>query len=144
MEITASTNTQNAAAQATNASGMKGISGEDFMNVLVKQLQMQDPFKPMGNEEMLNQISTIRELEMNTKLSDKLQQLTDDQRYGAVAALIGKQVSGSVTDESGNTFEVEGVVSGIRFNPNGDTVLELDTGETLPISKLQSVTDPEW
>jgi hypothetical protein len=53
-------------------------------------------------------------------------------------------VSGSVTDESGNTFEVEGVVSGIRFNPNGDTVLELDTGETLPISKLQSVTDPEW
>ncbi len=144
MQVSALVNTQNTTTQAANAAGMSGMTGEDFMNVLVKQLQMQDPFEPMGNEEMLNQISTIRELETNTLLSDKLEQLTDDQRYGAVAALIGKQVTGKVTDEAGNTFEVEGIVSGIRFNPNGDTVLELDTGESLPISKLQSVTNPEW
>jgi hypothetical protein len=36
----------------TTTAGLGGISGNDFMNILVKQLQMQDPMKPMTNEEM--------------------------------------------------------------------------------------------
>src|SRR5690606_13567292 len=80
------------------------ISGDDFMKVLITQLQFQDPLKPMDNEQMVQQMATIRELEMNTNLSNKLAQLTDQQRFGAAAALIGKQVKGTMMDAEGNEF----------------------------------------
>jgi flagellar basal-body rod modification protein FlgD len=112
------------------------------MNILVKQLQMQDPMKPMTNEEMVSQLSTIRELEMNTRLSGKLEQLTDQQRFGSAAALIGKHVKGTVSDADGNEFPMEGVVTGVRFTSQGEVMLELDSGETLPLIALEQVTSP--
>lgn len=120
-----------------------GITGMDFLNVLVKQLQMQDPFEPMTNEEMVSQISTIRELEMNTRLSTRLEQLTDQQRFGGASALIGRHVKGVVYDPSGNGYEMEGIVTGVRFTERGETMLELDTGEFMPLSALQAVSAPE-
>jgi len=119
------------------------VTGMDFLNVLVKQLQMQDPFEPMTNEEMVSQISTIRELEMNTRLSTRLEQLTDQQRFGGASALIGRQVKGVVYDANGNGYELEGMVTGVRFTERGETLLELDTGESMPLSAVQVVTAPE-
>ena len=123
--------------------GLQGVGANDFMTLLIKQLQFQDPFEPMGNEEMLAQMSTIRELEMTTRLSDKLEMLTDQQRFASVTALMGKYVQGDVSDEDGNTFPVEGVVNAIRFTAQGNVMLELDSGEALPLTGLQKVTGPE-
>lgn len=139
--ITPSTNVSVTA--STGQSGLAGIGGSDFMNILVKQLQTQDPFKPMTNSEMVQQLSTIRELEMNTRLAGKLEQLTDHQRFGSAAALIGKKVTGVVADGEGNEFKIEGVVAGISFTRNGDVLLELDTGDILPLAALRAVTNPD-
>ncbi len=127
----------------TAAAGLDGISGTDFMNILIKQLQYQDPFEPMGNQEMVAQMSTIRELEMNTRLSGKLEQLTDQQRFGSAGALIGKYVQGSVADADGNQFPAEGVVVGVRFTSRGEVMLDLDSGEVLPLTALENITTPE-
>jgi flagellar basal-body rod modification protein FlgD len=141
--ITPTTNPTTAAAASTvAANGLSAISGNDFMNILVKQLQMQDPFKPMTNEEMVQQLSTIRELEMNTKMSSKIEQLTDQQRFGSAAALIGKKVHGTVKDANGNAFEMDGLVTGISFTEKGEVMLELDSGQTMPLTALQNVTNP--
>lgn len=142
MDINAAAgSTQTATAANASAKGMDSVTGYDFMNLLIKQLQMQDPFEPMGNEEMVNQISTIRELEMNTRMSERLERLTEEQRFGAAAALIGKYVYGAVSDEDGNAFPVEGQVTSIRFNKQGEAFLELDSGEQLPLAKLERVTN---
>src|SRR5688500_8384686 len=102
--------------------GMSGISGDDFMKILIKQLQLQDPLEPMNNQEMIAQMSTIRELEMNTRLSQKLEQLTDQQRFGSAASLIGKHVKGTVMDATGNEFDKEGVVVSVRFTSKGEAI----------------------
>jgi flagellar basal-body rod modification protein FlgD len=122
---------------------LAGISGDDFMQLLIKQLQNQDPFSPMTNEEMVAQMSTIRELELNTRLSDSLAQITDQQRYGAAAALIGKYAEGIVADAEGNVFAYEGVITGIRFTEKGEVMLELDTGDTMPMTGLVKVTNAD-
>ena len=140
--ITTPSTSVNVSTQA-GSSGISGISGEQFMNILVKQLQMQDPFKPMTNEEMIQQLSTIRELEMNTRMSGKLEQLTDQQRFGSAAALIGKKVTGKVADGNGTPFVMEGVVTAVRFTEQGDVMLELDSGETLPLTGLRTVQDAD-
>ena len=124
------------------SASLSGISGDDFMTILIKQLQYQDPFEPMTNEEMVAQISTIRELEMNTQMTANLQQLTEQQRFGAAAALIGKHALGAVADSEGNVYALEGIVTGIRFTSTGKVVLELDNGQFLPIEGLIQVSDP--
>jgi flagellar basal-body rod modification protein FlgD len=125
---------------ATADRGLGDVSAGDFMNILIKQLQYQDPFEPMGNEEMLNQMSTIRELELTSRLTEKLDQLTDQQRFASVASLIGKFARGEVTGDDGTLFPVEGVVNSITFTEEGNVILELDNGENLPLSKLKFVS----
>lgn len=137
--LTSSTST--AGTSGSSSGGLSNISGESFMNILVKQLQMQDPFEPMGNEEMVAQISTIRELEMNTRLSESLAQLSSQQRFGSAGALIGRQVSGTVSDENGNDYALGGVVTGVRFTSDGEILLELDSGQVMPLTVLEQVTE---
>ena len=143
MDITGLMANSNTATSKPSGEGLAGITGADFMNVLIKQLQMQDPFQPMTNQEMIQQLSSIRELEMNTRISGKLEQLTDQQRFGSAAALIGKKVSGVVTDSGGTAFPMQGVVTSIRFTNSGDVMLELDSDpkKMLPIAALQTVQD---
>jgi len=67
----------------TSAGSQDGIAGdatlgrEDFLNLLLVQLQMQDPLEPMDNREMvaqLAQFSSLEQLEnMNTALEQNLE-----------------------------------------------------------------------
>lgn len=141
MQVSAAASTGQASA-VTNNRGMSALSSEDFMNLLIKQLQLQDPMEPMGDEEMMKQMAIIRELEMNTRLTERLEQLTDQQRFGSAAVLIGRHVKGTLTDANGNKFTVEGQVQSVVFTSKGEIMLELDTGQTLPLAKLEEVKDP--
>jgi flagellar basal-body rod modification protein FlgD len=143
MDAALAVSTANSAVKPAGSGGIAGISGEDFMKILVKQLQMQDPLQPMDNQQMVAQIATIRQLEMNTQLSDKLGQLTDQQRFGSAASLIGKHVKGTVSDDDGNEFEKEGLVVSVHFTSKGDAMLELNSGEMLPLSSLDEVKNAD-
>ena len=113
---------------ARPASATSSLIGDDFLKLLVAQLANQDPLNPTSNESLLQQLSSIREIELSQTLSDSLKTLTQNQRYGAVAALIGKHVVGSVGDGSSGSQSVSGTVTGIRFGPDGSVTLELDSG----------------
>jgi flagellar basal-body rod modification protein FlgD len=140
MQVTSTNGTSSTNATSSAAKeGLSGISGADFMQVLIKQLQMQDPMQPMTNQEMVQQMSTIRQLEMNTQLTSSLSTLTDQQRFGAAASLIGKEVKGVVADADGNETTLNGVVTSVRFSENGEAILELDSGQALPLAKLVEV-----
>lgn len=133
-----------AGATAKAGVGLDGLRGEDFMTILIRQLQYQDPFEPMGNQEMVAQIANIRELEMNTQLTSSLRQITEQQRAGSAAALIGKYAKGEISDAEGNVFTMEGIVTGIRFTEKGEAMLELDTGELLPLTSVTEVTELQY
>jgi flagellar basal-body rod modification protein FlgD len=140
METAAVSSVGNPATAGAASSGLAGINGTDFLEILIKQLQFQDPFEPVKNEEMVAQMATIRELEMNTRLSDRLEQVTSQQRFASAAALIGKYARGEVSDAEGNTFPMEGIITSVKFTGRGEALLELDTGEVLPLSGLTEVT----
>jgi len=143
MEVSAMLATGSDVPRTAGGNDLAGISGEDFMNILLKQLQYQDPFEPMSNQEMADQIATIRELEVNTRLGTRLEQITHQERVGSAAALIGKYARGSVSDAEGTVFAIEGIVTGVRFTQDGEVLLELDTGELLPLSGLEAVGVPD-
>jgi len=123
------------------------MDAEDFFKILIAQLQQQDPMNPMSNEAMVQQMATIRDMEMSYSLTEALKQMTGEQRFAGAAGLIGHYVQGVVEDSEGTQIALEGVVTGVRFTETGKAILELDTGESLPLEDLTQVhaatSDPD-
>ena len=140
MEIDATT--ANTALPQAAPNGAAGLDADDFLQLLVTQLANQDPLAPTSNEEILRQLSAIRDIQLSTTLTDSLQTLTGNQRYGAAASLIGKQVTGNAGDDASGRLPVSGSVVAIHFESGGNVRLELDNGESFPLERLESVTDP--
>jgi flagellar basal-body rod modification protein FlgD len=127
-------------ARPATTKGFSDLNSEDFFGLLIAELQNQDPLKPTDNQQLLQQMSSIRQMEQSTTLNKALTALAAEQRFGATAGLIGHFVAGTVTDSGGNEIEVSGVVTGVQFNRNGEAVLELHNGQSLPASKVDIVT----
>lgn len=139
MEVipTISTLSPSIGAQASNS--VVGLSGDDFFKLLITQLQMQDPMEPMDNAEMLRQIASVREIELNTTLTESLRSLTGQQRFASASSLIGKYITAQDSD-MGTTMR--GVVEGVRFREDGSAVLQLSNGSDVPLEDVATIELP--
>lgn len=84
--------------------------GKDaFMNLLVTQLQYQDPLEPTSDKEFLAQMAQFSALE-------QMQNLNTTFSMSQASGLIDKYVQGTVTNEtSGETTEVIGIVDAVNL-----------------------------
>ena len=75
METSAIQGSQASVATTASSAGPQ-LGREDFLKLLITQLQMQDPFQPIDNEDMIAQLATFSSLEqleqMNAGLQDGL------------------------------------------------------------------------
>lgn len=120
--------------------GFNDLTSEDFLALLIAELQAQDPMNPTENKEIVAQMASMREMEQSALLNETLGALASEQRFGATASLIGLYVSGTVTNEAGDSYEVQGVVIGVRYQHDGRAILELHDGRSLPADKVDQVT----
>ncbi len=127
----------------TEGRGLSGMKSEDFLRILVSELQNQDPFEPAKTADMISQVSQIRSIELSGKLTDTLDLMTRQQRLGGNSQLIGKYVQAITTGPDGSQMLYEGVVTGVGFGANGLVLLELDTGEVVPATDVIRVTTLE-
>src|SRR4051794_37129168 len=93
----------NSATGSNSTSGSGGTSSlkknfdlkaEDFIKMMITQLQNQDPMEPAKNDQLLAQMSQIGQLQSATSLQDSLKGLVTQNQIGAAAGLIGKTVQG--------------------------------------------------
>jgi flagellar basal-body rod modification protein FlgD len=129
-----------AVTQARAERGMSALTSEDFFQILVSELQHQDPFEPAKTGDMIGQVSQIRSIELSKNLTDALSQLTRQQRTAGASELLGKFVTANVQAADGSQQEVSGVVTGVRFDSDGSLVLELDTGQSVLASDVTRIT----
>src|SRR5215212_9070052 len=82
--------------QGSNQIPNKGLAlkAEDFIKMMVTQLQNQDPLSPAKNEELLAQMSQIGQLQSSTQLQESLKSMTLQSQIGSASSLIGKEVQG--------------------------------------------------
>jgi hypothetical protein len=52
-------------------------------------------------------------------------------------------VKGTVYDENGYGYTMEGAVKSVKFTTDGDVLLELEDGDMLPLANLEQVTDDQ-
>ncbi|MGE5609133.1 MAG: flagellar hook capping FlgD N-terminal domain-containing protein [Bacillota bacterium] len=123
----------------------KELKADDFIKLMITQLQHQDPSEPMKNQELLAQMSQISQLQSNTALQETLSKsntslqetlkgLTLQNKLGSAGQLIGKMVAG--TDSDGKS--ITGLVNSVRVE-NDQVRLELDNGKTLDLDHVTHI-----
>jgi len=107
------------AAGGIAATGDSSLGKDDFLKILVAQLQAQDPLAPMEGQEFASQLAQFSSLEQLTNVNDNLE---TNQAFdlalsnNSTIALIGKTV-----DAPGNTIDLKaGEVENLSFAINGD------------------------
>ncbi len=113
----------------TKKTASSSLGKDDFLTLLTKQLQYQDPLQPMDNLEVTNQMATFSTLEqitnMNTTLTNYLQNSSNNYRIEAMNML-----GLTVTAQTGEMSEpVTGTVSSVRFE-DGVAIFKVDGGDT--------------
>ena len=75
-----------AAASQTSDTGtqdtLKNIGKDEFLKLLVAQLQNQDPLNPVQNEAFVAQLATFSSLEQLISINKAVQQLADESQPG--------------------------------------------------------------
>lgn len=94
MAVNSTSSTTSALSSSTSGTNPKGTLGkDDFMKLLLVQLQYQDPTSPMDTEKILTQTSQLAALEATDNTKTALENLTSSlgnaQQFSTIAA-IGK------------------------------------------------------
>ena len=71
------------------------LGKDDFLKLLVTQLQHQDPLKPTDNDVFIMQSAAFSQVEQLTKLVSLVEQLVDKQRAPSAAPVAG--TNGTIT-----------------------------------------------
>lgn len=108
---------------------------DEFLKILVTQLQYQDPMNPMEDTEFIAQMAQFSSLE-------QMQNLNESVLMSRAVNLIGKNVimKGGNSD-TGENLLAEGIVEGV-YNSNGTPYLKI--GESyMSIDDVQGVSNAE-
>ena len=112
------------------------MNSQEFIQIMLAELSNQDPFEPADSAAVLEQLSSLRNIESQIKLQDKLESLVLQNQIAIAGGMIGKTVLGlDVAND-----EVSGIVTAVRVQ-DGTAILELDSGKTLPLDRVTRIDD---
>lgn len=119
-------------AKKTSTRNTGELGKDDFLQLLITQLQHQDPMSPSSDQEFIAQIAQFSSLEQMQNLNQSFSMQTG-------FAMMGKYVQAEVTDESGNVSYVNGQVSAVR--KSGSDVVAIVNDTEVPLDKIFNVSD---
>jgi flagellar basal-body rod modification protein FlgD len=128
------TTTSNTSGTSSTTSGFGSLTTADFMQMLIAELQNQDPTQPMSSEDLLGQLATMSQLQSTTDLDSALQANTSNQQLSIGASFIGQSITG--TDANGNA--VSGTVTQ-AFLSSGTAYVGVGSSQ-VPLANITSVS----
>lgn len=113
------------------------LGKDDFLKLLIVQLQNQDPLNPKEDTEFIAQMAQFTSLE-------QLQNLTEAMQFQQATALIDKDVKAEITGSDGTEL-VYGRVTSMR-EINGEMYLTLSDGNLIKAADVTTVlgSDGLW
>lgn len=96
-----------AATPRTRTNDINKLDASDFLQLLLTQLQQQDPLEPTDTDQMIQQVNTIREIAASSSLTSTLDSMRVGQDVTTASSLLGKTVK-ALTDDG---KDITGVVS---------------------------------
>jgi flagellar basal-body rod modification protein FlgD len=132
------TSATSASSALTGVGGGSNLGKQDFLKLLMAQLQNQDPLKPMDDSAMIAQMAQFSALESTQNLTSVIQQSANMQTVIQAGALIGKYVQAQDADGT----LTSGPVTGVTFeSTNGmETPTLLVNGKDVDYSTIRQVS----
>lgn len=93
----------------TTTDKTKSLGKQDFLKLLMAQLQNQDPMKPMDDTQMIAQMAQFSALEASQQLNATMQTSNNMQTVLQAGALIGKYIQANQSDGTSTTGAVTSV-----------------------------------
>jgi len=122
-------------AEKKETKGTTNLGQDAFLQLLIAEMQHQDPLEPTTNTEWISQMATFSQLE-------ELQSLSKTTENTQIFSLVGKNVIVSTEDAMGNKQLKEGIVDFISMS-GGTAKFSID-GALYSMSELYSVVDGEY
>lgn len=112
-------------------------SRDQFLQLLVTQLQNQDPLEPVKQEDFIGQLAQFSTLEgienLNSSFESMLQ--ANDSILRATQLSQGSALIGREVQYSGDAGDTSGVVEAVEFG--GDTVSVVVNGTAVSVDRIQ-------
>ncbi|MDZ4851793.1 MAG: flagellar hook capping FlgD N-terminal domain-containing protein [Pirellulaceae bacterium] len=89
--------------------GLQDLGLDQFLKLIITQLQNQDPLAPTDNAALMEQVGQLRSLSANDKLTSTLTTFSITQELTTASSLIGKKIDG--IDDTGS--KIDGVVGSV-------------------------------
>ncbi|MFD1018186.1 flagellar hook assembly protein FlgD [Thalassobacillus hwangdonensis] len=126
---------------STNAT----LGKDDFMRILMTQLQNQDPLNPMQDKEFISQMTSFSSLEQMMNMSSAMEKFTQAQSMAPVveySSMIGREVTfQNIDSETGEpTGQEEGIVQAVS-QKDGRIQLEVEDGSVVNVEQILKVSN---
>lgn len=108
----------------------------NYLNLLVTQLQNQNPLEPMDNNQMASQLAQLGQLGQTEQMNSTFQKVLLSTELTQANGLIGKQVSFMPDNAS---TAVQAKVSGVKV-VDGQVQLTVGT-YAVPLENIQTITN---
>lgn len=117
-------------ASAAKSDAYNNLHMEDFLKLMIAELQNQDPLNPMDNSELVGQISQMRTITATDKMTETLDSVLLGQNISSATNLIGAEIDAISDDQQ----KVTGVVDRVSVS-DGQPKLHLDLNPKATVSK---------
>lgn len=120
-------------ANKSNERNVGELGKDEFLNLLITQLQYQDPLNPVDDKEFISQMAQFSALE-------QMQNLNGSFSATKAFGMIGKYITANKIDESTSEAElVEGTVNSVKLE-GGKTLLVVN-GWDIPVENVLNVSE---
>jgi flagellar hook assembly protein FlgD len=120
---------------AGSSNALENLDTSEFLDLIIAELQNQDPLNPMDNAQMIEQIGQIRQIDASSRLTTTLDAVLMGQNLSSASSLIGKTITGLDADSKKITGKVDRVTvaDGVpSLHVGAKTVKLNNVGEILP------------
>jgi len=119
MSVPLVNNTTTTPPGSTSSTPPDNLNRQDFLQLLVTQLQNQDPLNPVDDQQFIAQMAQLSSLEATNQLASQVGQMVSAQQQMGLLQLVGHDVQ--YTDDKGST--AQGKVTGVRVSGPTPTLI---------------------
>ena len=119
---------------------VKDLGKDEFLKLLITELQHQDPTNPMEDREFIAQMAQFSSLEQMLNFNKNMETLLESVSFQSSFNLLGLNVeidNPGNFDKDGNPLYIRGVVESV--SKNNDEIFVKVNGENYPVKNIVSV-----
>jgi len=132
----ATSTTATSSSKASSAAASASLDYDAFLQLLIAQMQNQDPTDPLDASEQISQLATFSQVEQSIQTNTNLESLIAQSSLSNASSYIGKTITSADGSKSGVVASVEVTSEGLSATTTSGSSIAI--GQGIKISQTAS------